>query len=110
QLNAINIEDILAGLYPSGAMLATPADFTLDSSDFTLDPTLFSKMFVNPFAEPGPDLWDVALGQYYDPDTGTLSAFIDAYQGVPEPSTALLFGSSLTLFALWRRRRDRKFN
>jgi hypothetical protein len=102
QFAAINIDDILNGTFPPGAVPGVPSDFTLESSQVTTDPSLYSRTFDNPFPEPGPSLWDVALGQLYDPATGSLSAFIDAYQGLPEPSAGLLLASSLVLLALLR--------
>jgi hypothetical protein len=67
---------------------------------------------MNPFLEPGPNLWDVALGQLFDPNTDVTYAFVDAYEGevVPEPATYLLLGSgaaALGLAGLLRGRRQR---
>jgi hypothetical protein len=102
QFAAINIDDILNGTLPPGAVPGVPSNFTLESSQVTTDPSLFSQIFNDPFPEPAPDLWDVALGQLYDPSTGSLSAFIDAYQGLPEPSAGLLLASGIALLALLR--------
>jgi hypothetical protein len=84
QLDALSLDSIEAGNTPSGAIPASPSTFPLDSAA--------SQMFTNPFPEPGPDLWDVALGIFSDPDTGSSYAFIDAFGGppVPELSTWLM--------------------
>jgi hypothetical protein len=84
QLDALSLDSIEAGDMPSGAIPASPSTFTLDSAA--------SQMFTNPFPEPSPNLWDVALGIFSDPDTGTSYAFIDAFGGppIPEFSTWLM--------------------
>ncbi len=106
QFDALDLDAILAGTLPPGT---TPApNFELISSDSSSGLFPSAQPFIDPFAEPAPGLFDVALGQMFDPDTGTLSAFIDGYQGaVPLPSTAWLFASGLGLYTLvrWRGRR-----
>jgi hypothetical protein len=93
QLDALSLASIAAGNVPNGATLASPSMFTL-----TLDEL---QNFANPFPEPDPDLWDVALGQLFDPATGATYAFIDGYQGgVPEPTTYMLLGSSAAALGL----------
>jgi hypothetical protein len=93
QLDALSLDSIAAGVTPSGATLASPSMFTLTSP-------LCSQGFTNPFPEPVGNLWDVALGQFIDPDTGATYAFIDAYQGAPEPSTVALMGSGILVLGL----------
>ena len=65
-------------------------------------------MFTNPFPEPGPDLWDVALGIFADPDTGSSYALIDAFGGPPVPELStwamLLLGLAGLGLAAKRRR------
>jgi hypothetical protein len=102
QFAVINIDDILNGTLPPGAVPSIPSNFTLEYSQVTTDPSLYSLTFNDPFPEPAAGLWDVALGQLYDPATGSLSAFIDAYQGLPEPSAGLLLASGIVLLALLR--------
>jgi hypothetical protein len=77
QLDALSLDSIEAGNTPSGAIPASPSSFTLDSGA--------SQLFTDPFPEPGPNLWDVALGIFSDPDTGRSYAFIDAFGGPPIP-------------------------
>jgi hypothetical protein len=98
QLDALSLESIEAGNTPSGAIPASPSTFSLDSAS--------SQMFTNPFPEPGPDLWDVALGIFADPDTGSSYAFIDAFGGPPVPELStwamLLLGFAGLGFAGYR--------
>jgi hypothetical protein len=78
QLNALSLSNIAAGDLPSGAVLASPSTFTLSSGEL--------QSFDNPFPEPAPGLWDVALGQLFDPNTDSTYAFVDGYQGEPSRS------------------------
>jgi hypothetical protein len=98
QLDALSLDSIEAGDTPSGAIPASPSTFSLDSTS--------SQMFTNPFPEPGPDLWDVALGIFADPDTGSSYAFIDAFGGPPVPELStwamLLLGFAGLGFAGYR--------
>ncbi|HMK67097.1 MAG TPA: hypothetical protein VK433_01020 [Stellaceae bacterium] len=100
QFNALDINSIAAGILPIGATPATPSTFTLVSSQ--LSSGTFAQAFLDPFPEPGTDLWDVAVGQFFDPTTDSLYGFIDGYQGVPEPPAVILLGSGLVLLGLLR--------
>jgi hypothetical protein len=106
QFDALDLDAILAGTLAPGT---TPApNFELISSDSSSGLFPSAQSFIDPFAEPAPGLFDVALGQVFDPDTGTLSAFIDGYQGaVPLPPTVWLFAAGLGLLTLvrWQGRR-----
>jgi PEP-CTERM motif-containing protein len=105
QFGQLDVDSILAGTLPPGA-IPLPA-FELQS---TSDPSLSSKVFTDPYPEPRPGLFDVALGQLYDPDTNTLSAFIDGYQAVvPEPGSLWLLASGLVGAGAhaWRRYRHK---
>jgi hypothetical protein len=97
ELDALNLGAIAAGDVPFGATLASPSTFTLESSALTS--SLFSQEFLDPFPEPGPGLWDVAVGQLFDPNSDTSYAFIDAYQGIPEPPAVMMFAAAIAFFA-----------
>ena len=101
EFGLLDIESILAGSLPPG-IIPVP-EFELQSS---LDTSLSTRVFTDPFPEPGPGRFDVAFGQFFDPDTGTLSAFIDGYRAVPGPLplVLLLEGSLIVGLARWRRR------
>jgi hypothetical protein len=101
ELDALSLASIAAGNLPSGAVLASPSTFALSADGM--------QSFTDPFPEPGPDLWDVALGQLFDPATGATYAFIDGYEGgvVPEPPTYLLLGSAVAALGLGGLLRDR---
>jgi hypothetical protein len=102
QLDALSLVSIAAGNLPSGAMLGSPSTFTLTSGEL--------QSFTNPFPDPEPYLWDVALGQIFDPNTGSTYAFIDGYQGapVPEPATLRLLASGVAVLGLAGLLRDRR--
>jgi hypothetical protein len=95
QLDALSLDSIEAGNTPIGATPASPSMFSLTSGSSPQE-------FINPFPEPGPGLWDVAIGRLFDPDTDTSYAFIDAYQGIPEPPASMVLASGLALFGLLR--------
>jgi hypothetical protein len=101
QLDALSLVSIAAGNLPSGAVLGSPSTFTLTSGEL--------QSFMNPFPDPEPYLWDVALGQIFDPSTGYTYAFIDGYQGapVPEPATWMLLASGFAVLGLAGLLRDR---
>jgi len=102
QLDALSLASIAAGNLPSGAVLGSPSTFTLSTGGL--------QGFDNPFPDPEPYLWDVALGQIFDPSTGYTYAFIDGYQGapVPEPATWMLLGSGFAVLGLAGLLRDRR--
>jgi hypothetical protein len=93
QFEALSPDEIAAGTLPSGATLRSPSMFELASSLVNSSPSAYSRTFVNPFPEPRSNLWDVALAQIYDPNSNSTSAFIEGYQGAPEPATWMLMGS-----------------
>jgi hypothetical protein len=107
QFEALNLDEIAAGTLPSGATLGSPSTFELTSSLVNSSPSAFSQTFVNPFPEPGTNLWDVVLAQIYDPTSNSTYAFIEGYQGAPEPATWTLIGSGFAGlgFAAYLRRR-----
>lgn len=107
QFEALNLDEIAAGTLPSGVTLGSPSTFELTSSLVNSSPSAFSQTFVNPFPEPGTNLWDVVLAQIYDPTSNSTYAFIEGYQGAPEPATWTLIGSGFAGlgFAAYLRRR-----
>jgi hypothetical protein len=104
QFDALDLDAILAGILPPDATTPEP-DFSLDSSNTSSGSFPPLQLFDNPFLEPDPGKFDVAVGQLFDPDTGTLSSFIEGFQAVPAPPTVLLFGPGLALLAGWNKRR-----
>jgi len=107
QLAALSTVAIQEGIFPPGSIQM--GAFDLQSSEYSGGSLPAYMAFNNPWqAEPGVDLWDVALGQLYDPSTDTLSAFIDGYEGAPEPAAwaLTLLGFALTGAALRHSRRS----
>ena len=106
QLDAITLEDLEAGIFPSGT--SQTSMFQLLSAQAVLDPLLYSLEFQNPYVEPAPGMYDIAMGQYNDPVTGTVqSAFIHAFLAVPEPGAGGLVMLALAALLVGRRRRAR---
>jgi hypothetical protein len=66
-----------------------------------------AQPYINPFNEPQGDLFSVATGQLYDPDTGAkIGAFVEGVSAVPEPNAvALLSGGTIGLALLVVRRK-----
>ena len=107
QLAALSTVAIQEGMFPPGSIQM--GAFDLQSSVFGWEPARLHGLQQQPWQEePGDNLWDVALGQLYDPSTGALSAFVDGYDGAPEPATWMmaLLGLALTGAALRHRRRS----
>ena len=107
RFEALNLDEIAAGTLPSGATLGSPSTFELTSSLVNSSPSAFSRTFVNPFPEPGTNLWDVVLAQIHDPTSNSTYAFIEGYQGAPEPATWTLIGSGFVALGLTAMRRSR---
>ena len=106
QLDALMLEDLEAGIFPSGT--SPTSTFELLSSQSLSDPLLYSREFLNPYVEPAPGMYDIAMGQYNDPDTGTVqSAFIHAFLAAPEPGSFALVVLALVALLLAPHRRDR---
>ena len=107
QLAALSTVAIQEGMFPPGSIQM--GAFDLQSSEYSGGSLPAYMAFNNPWQEePGDNLWDVALGQLYDPSTGALSAFVDGYEGAPEPATWMmaLLGLALTGAVLRHRRRS----
>jgi hypothetical protein len=107
QFEALNLDEIAAGTLPSGATLGSPSTFELTSSLVNSDPSAFSQTFVNPFPEPGTNLWDVTHAQIYDPTSNSTYAFVEGFQGAPEPATWMLMGTGFVALGVTAMRRSR---
>ena len=104
QFDALSLTDIANGIFPSGStQLAT---FELQSSLASSGSLPDSATFDNPWPQPLPGDYDVALGDDVDPVTGTITPFIDGYEGGPEPAAwaVMLLGLGLVGATLRRRR------
>jgi hypothetical protein len=108
QFEALNLDEIAAGTLPSGATLGSPSTFELTSSLVNSDPSAYSQTFVNPFPEPGTNLWDVTLAQIYEPTSNSTYAFVEGFQGAPEPATWMLMGTGFVALGVTAMRRNRR--
>jgi hypothetical protein len=107
QFEALNLDEVAAGMLPSGATLGSPSTFDLASSLVNPSPSAFSQTFENPFSEPGTNLWDVVLAQIHDPNTNATYAFVEGFQGAPEPTTWTLMGVGFVALGVTAMRRSR---
>jgi hypothetical protein len=107
QFEALSLDEIAAGTMPSGATLGSPSTFDLASSLVNPSPSAFSQTFENPFPEPGTNLWDVVLAQIQDPNTNATYAFVEGFQGAPEPTTWTLMGVGFVALGVTAMRRSR---
>ena len=108
QLDRLDLDQILNGFFPPGTTQAP--EFELLSSLLHTNASLFAKEFVNPFNEPDPGLYSVAIGQFDDPLTSDAVdlSFVHAFRAIPEPGTAMLSVLAVVVLGYTRVRTGRQ--